>query len=207
MSYSISVGTEIVLTVFRPVERKKTPDCRKIVCAPENFIMSLCRPPTEGLTLLKRRQAKGAREGQRTSFVIQPHAHSCASVADEAHERTARRCLLLLSTSLEAVRPSLWFSLTFVFVFFVACTCVTFDGNLVTIWSLICTSTGHYIYEQIGPVFRVYVCTTANFPGVISLQLIRDGTKYTTGRYSTAPFAYWYCGARIILCAFFHRDC
>ena len=36
--------------------------------------------------------------------------------------------------------------------------------------------------------------------------VVSDTGRYTTGRYSTAPFAYWCCGARITsLFAFFHR--
>ena len=33
-----------------------------------------------------------------------------------------------------------------------------------------------------------------------------DTGWYTTGRYSTAPVAYWYYGARIILFVFFHQE-
>ena len=33
-----------------------------------------------------------------------------------------------------------------------------------------------------------------------------DTGRYTTARYSTVPFAYWYCSARTILLVFFHRD-
>ena len=33
-----------------------------------------------------------------------------------------------------------------------------------------------------------------------------DKGWYTTGRYSSAPFACWYCGVRIVLLAFCHRD-
>ena len=38
------------------------------------------------------------------------------------------------------------------------------------------------------------------------LSRCHDTGWYNTGRYSTAPFADWYCGARIILFAFFHQD-
>ena len=34
------------------------------------------------------------------------------------------------------------------------------------------------------------------------VQMVRDARWYTTARYSTVPFAYWYCGARIVLFSF-----
>ena len=50
---------------------------------------------------------EGAQEGRQCrsvvhSFVFQLHAHRCASMADEAHERTARHYLLLSSIGLGA---------------------------------------------------------------------------------------------------------
>ena len=48
-----------------------------------------------------------------------------------------------------------------------------------------------------------YVCTTAMF---LVLSRCNDTGWYTTGRYSSAPFAYCYFGARIILFAFFYQD-
>ena len=53
-------------------------------------------------------------------------------------------------------------------------------------------------------LFSVHLILTLTFSGVTSLQVTRDGC--TTARYSTAPFAYWYCGARIVLFVYFHRD-
>ena len=48
------------------------------------------------------------------------------------------------------------------------------------------------------PLFRVYVRMYYRcVPGAISLQVIREGIPQVA--HSTAPFAYWYCGARTIL--------
>ena len=47
-----------------------------------------------------------------------------------------------------------------------------------------------------GVIIRMY---HGCVPGAISLQVIRNTGWYATALYSTVPFAYWYCGARIIL--------
>ena len=79
---------------------------------PEELFTSHYRLPTEGLTSgdSNSRKEEGANEGQCPSFIIKLHADSCASIAEEPHERTARQCLLSLIGQHKSLRLLLWFS-------------------------------------------------------------------------------------------------
>ena len=61
-------------------------------------------------------------------------------------------------------------------------------------------------YKISSDVFQLFIKLVVVFLCFSCFEEPPPPCATRTGRYSTAPFAYLYCGARIILLAFVHRD-